>query len=334
MANRSLQSFDAITDLNAFFSTSTAVIQVGGARTGANCLQTGNGSLFSFGANETVLTFGCGFFAGGGGNGNPPIQFVDGTGDSNSFCIGVNVDPSNRFTVMTTANPGFGGALFTSSVIHNAGVWDFVELTVVIHPSAGSFTLRINGIVALTQSGIRTTSQSNTAFTTGLHFFNATIDDFYLNDATTANNNSFMGPVRIYPIVPTADAAPLQWSPSTAGSHFSKVNGLTSQTATFVQDSTVNDVDQYVYSSAGLPAGTLAKALQLNIYAGLDTPGTRQITAEVRSGGTTVDRANPATLSATGFKYFAWNWDVDPITGLPLSNSSIDNNTFGPKVTA
>lgn len=336
MALRFLQSFDYLTDLNAFFVTgSSMTVDTSGtkSRTGPNALSLAFGAggypTYNLASNEPKLTSGCGmmFLLG------PPTVSQLFFMDSGNLQVGIGMNPlTNAYRLFL---PG-GGTIDLPSYA-SFGVYDYVELSVTF-ATVGSIWVKVNGFTTYQNNAINTKSTGNsyanqvcvTGPGGGGRLY---IDDWYCTDGNSAFNTSFLGPIRVYPVQPTSDTATIQWTPSTVGTHWNKVNNLNSGFASNVSDAVIGDIDQYNYVSTGvIPAGGIIQGMQLNLYAALDTPGARQIACNASRGASNV--VGPNFVLSTGRKYFQTTYDRDPISGGPLSYASIDTTAFGPKVIA
>ena len=64
-------------------------------------------------------------------------------------------------------------------------------------------------------------------------------------------NNDFLGNVKVVPLFPSGDTATLQWTPSTAGTHYTLVNETKDNDDTsYVEDATSGQVDLWNYQAA------------------------------------------------------------------------------------
>jgi hypothetical protein len=212
-------------------------------------------------------------------------------------------------------------------------VYNYVEVKVTFsHLAAGSVEIRVNGQSVLSLTNV-VTGNSGVDWATALQLRGqggggTYIDDFYLCDLTGGVNDDFLGPVRIYCMLPSADAAPLDWTPSVAGPHYPLVNSVPVDQTTMVQDSTVADQDNYLYDAGAILPNMAIKAVQHSLFAQLDAAGAGSVESVVNGS-----LGSPAALTVDGH-FFMSPWDVDPATGLTWSAAEMGTMTAGPVVAA
>lgn len=215
-----------------------------------------------------------------------------------------------------------------------SGVYAYIELLGHCNSVTGSFTLRVNGATVLTATNVNTDPAGNNGFDTvqlrgpggGL---TAVFDDFYICDTSGAHNNTLLGAIRVYTALPTSDNSPLQWTPSVAGTHFNLVNGVPAESqTTFVSSPTAGQTDQYLYNVSSVPAGVTILGVQHGLYASLDAAGSGSVGSSV--GGIV---AGSDALSTTPHLY-TFEYDTDPVTGLPWIMANLIGRPIGPNRTA
>lgn len=227
----------------------------------------------------------------------------------------------------------FGPTLATSAgglVI--ADQYAYIELG--YSSSAQTASVRVNGVQVIPP----------TAFTLGLgpvDIFTMAgpggglsmwIDDVYVNDNTIAAvgnpNNSFSGPVRLYPGVPVSDSTPLQWSPSSGSAHFSLVDSIPPNGGVnYVFSNTPGQIDQYIYGvPAGLTPPVNVLAFCVSLLAEIDVAGGRSIAAQI--GAT----QGAAVALTTSYHIVSTQFDVNPVTGNQLLLTDLPTLPVGPVV--
>jgi hypothetical protein len=218
----------------------------------------------------------------------------------------------------------------------NVFEWNFVEIGCVLSATVGYLEFRVNGLTAVSISGINTIAPyaNNTASIIG---FGAAapwyIDDFYCNDGTTSDpgtypNNSFMGNCRVVTLFPTQNAS-VQWTPLT-GANWQEVSetefdGDTSYNTT----TTVGYTDTFNANSLISSAAEVISVWVMGGYKMTDA-GARTVEQEVVMSGTT------ATGSAhnlnTNYNFFADKFAVNPATSASWTTTDVNNITFGYKL--
>jgi hypothetical protein len=111
------------------------------------------------------------------------------------------------------------GTWYTSPVILKHGEWQYVEIKVTFHASAGTLDIRINGTTVVSETGLDNDSFGDTDFDelqlwggegTGVGNLDQQvhIDDVYLSDS------GFLGPIKVEGLLPTAEGATINFTPS------------------------------------------------------------------------------------------------------------------------
>jgi hypothetical protein len=117
----------------------------------------------------------------------------------------------------------------TDTVVMNAltpGKWHYIEIRMVHHNTTGIVEIKINGQQVLNATSQDTTGHSGVDFFDSIRFYGGEassttveseqylIDDVYLLDTTGSVNTTFLGPIKIEPLLPTAEGATINFTPS------------------------------------------------------------------------------------------------------------------------
>jgi hypothetical protein len=142
-----------------------------------------------------------------------------------------------------------GASMATSAVIMALSQWRYIEIRVKIHATAGEIQVRVEGTEVINLTNQNTTVGTVADFRK-LRFWvnNSTflIDDLYVCDASGATNNTFLGPVTVYTLVPNGAGATTQFTPTGAASNWDCVNEIGGpDTTTYVASSTTGHIDYY-----------------------------------------------------------------------------------------
>jgi hypothetical protein len=235
----------------------------------------------------------------------------------------LNVFFNNSFTA--ASNPG----------VINTGEFSYLEVGCQFF-EGGFLIVRVNGAVV-----INTILGSLGAFT-GVDSFllpgsdveNAYYDDLYLIDDTGAENNTFLGAIQIFAILPDADESPLQWTPL-ASTNVSQVNQEPPPgDAAYVSSNTVGQIDQYHYPITGLPSsGYTIKAIQVSFCARLDSAGSHTVNCQINAttGGAPLVGIDAPSAD---YAFVITPWDINPNTGLPFVPSDFATTFIGPNLTS
>lgn len=133
----------------------------------------------------------------------------------------------------------------------------------------------------------------------------------------------FLGDIKIQPIFPAVDATPLQWTPSTAGSHFNKLNEVPpDEDTTYVSDATAGQQDLYNWQPVPSFTGTIP-GIVLSIRARKDDEGTKQFAHIVGS--------QQGDTFSVGDEYIYWHQahDVDPDTNATWTVAGFNAKNIG-----
>jgi hypothetical protein len=152
-------------------------------------------------------------------------------------------------------------------------------------------------------------------------------DDVYVLDVSAAPNNTYLGALRLYALPPTANGAPVAWTPL-AGANWSEVNEVPPDGDTSYNSSgNVGDIDQYLYPLTGPPANSSIKFVQHELDMEVDS-GSRSVASDVAG---VVNAA--ATALTNGYHIYPTPYDTNPATGVAWVAGDFPLNA-GPKVTA
>ena len=201
----------------------------------------------------------------------------------------------------------------------------------------GSCILRVNGQVVFTFSGDMTGGVGAEGidgfFQPGSNLLNFFYDDLYLLNANNSGipstpNNTFLGAVQIFAILPDLDETPLDWTPL-ASTNVSQVNQEPPPGDTaYVSDNTPGDIDQYHYTPTGPPGAFQIFGLQHSLSARLDSAGSHSICSQVGTNS----GASQAVQGA--YDFVVTPWDGNPETGNAWLVGDFATTFLGPKITS
>lgn len=205
----------------------------------------------------------------------------------------------------------------TSGVRGKNLTWFYVEFKFVVHNTAGSYTLKVNGVEYLNRTGINTFDAGNLGVDNvafdyqGNASRHIVIDDLYIG-------SDFVGDSRIDFIEPDGIGAESDWTPL-AGDNYTNVQGYDADT-TYVETSTNTHQDLYTYDDLAV-LGTI-HAVQMSVGARETDATDFNIEQLVRIGTTIYDETPVAiagTVYETNFRVMTVNpatlgiWTVDTI---------------------
>lgn len=236
-----------------------------------------------------------------------------------------------------------GTTLATGTFTMAGASWYYIEIKAFANGASGTVEAQINGTteIASTTANIGSANLDTLDFRVTPSGLDPSLawtvqwDDVYVCDASGSTNNTFLGDVRVSTIMPSADGAHSDFTPSTGTAHFSLVNEATSiypdDDSSYVSSSTVGHRDSYAYGNVPSAAGTVF-GVQTNLYARKDDAAVRQIAAVARPGSTDQDGAT-VTLGTT-YSTFTEIRETNPDTTVAWTISDINASEFGVKVVA
>jgi len=122
----------------------------------------------------------------------------------------------------------------TGTQVITTSAWNYYEIKLTVHPSAGSFEVRVNGVVQMSGSGVNTRVTANNQVNQyGFSHYggggNHNFCDMYLCDTSGSANTDFLGDTRVEYLVPTGAGVRSQFTPS-AGSNWQTVDDVAGDT--------------------------------------------------------------------------------------------------------
>jgi hypothetical protein len=272
--------------------------------------------------------------------GVPLFGFYDGV--NNVFQVSICFDPNGVISVWR-GNREDNNRLATSI----AGVWqedeDFhFEVHGVIASSGGSIEIRINTVPVVQLVGANTKG-STLASTYDCHFIggfvnnnaaNYWIDDFFANDTTGSQNNSWLGNVRVKGQFMIADGATDNFSiggSSPAATHWQSVLNQNLDDTKYEYSSNVGDID--LFTPDPNLNSPLVHALQVRTALRQDDATQRVARHLLRISGSnyvgTVDHYTNQT-----YTFYRTRWELNPNTGVSFTGAEVNGLQPGVKVQA
>ena len=294
-----------------------------------------------FGGNRTLakvlpstylsMVAGIGFMSTNNVNSSSPFNmqifnFQDTGGSTTIARVGTN--SAGRLQVTNSA----GTVIATGTTVLAQNAWYFIEMKLIVGTS-GTCEVHLNGVpgeILPTVGNFGTTNIGRFALTFNTSGANPNWDDLYVQDLTgSAPNNDFLGDVVIETLFPNGDGTHQAWTPSAAGSHYTKVNEATPDgDTTYVSDISPGDIDTYTVGSLATLSGTVY-GVATNLYARKDDAATRQIAPVIREAGT--DHVGTTTPGlTTSYLYYRQLYPLDP-AGAAWTIASVNGSEYGVK---
>ena len=216
--------------------------------------------------------------------------------------------------------------------------YHWFELKVAIDATSGAVELRRNGSVLLTHAGNTKGAPTGDITRVQLRSMNQNssnridvwLDDIVIADNLGAANDDFLGDLRISTLVPVADTAQKDWSPSSGSDNFSRVAEIPPDDDTsWVASATPGDRDLYAMAPLGVTPLAI-RGLQQMALARKDDAGDRALSLVLKSGAEVAVTA-PAILGSS-FAFIEAIREQDPATGEPWTAAAIDAVQAGMEV--
>jgi len=176
--------------------------------------------------------------------------------------------------------------LATSTTKLHVGDWQYIEFKALIHPSTGSYEVRIDGVVIMSSTAANTAEAGiNDADVVRFNAIsNARFDDIYILDTAGGIKTDFLGPRVVEGLLPNADGDTLEWTPSSGMDHFALVDDpVTSlSVADYVSSQTVGNDDLFSFEELEFVNGDI-DAITINTVSGLEGVATRTYRVKYRS---------------------------------------------------
>lgn len=241
---------------------------------------------------------------------------------SNNIVAGIGTDIAGRMFIQSAANY----AITDESIIrpNQPQYWEFG------YTAAGTVIARLNNTQQLAINAA-TGRAASLCFggTQGLGGGNvqAICSDLYVNDGSGIYANTFAGEQQMIIRPPTADSAPLQWTPSVAGAHYLMVDDNNQNNDTdYIEAASTGLIDMF---TSNFPIGTPQSILALStrVIARKTDTALREIASRIDSAGS-IDLGVSRTLGSA-YNVYDDPRSVDPATGVPWLVAAASNVKFG-----
>lgn len=240
----------------------------------------------------------------------------------------------------------FGGTTLATDTVKQlvTSTWYYIEFKAVIHDSAGSYEVRVDGvtIAALTASGLDTRN-GGTGLVDRIKFAGTGVggfwvDDIYIVSTTGGTHTDFLcTPSRTFRVkgqrASSGNGTNTDFTPSTGTDHGALVDESAPNGDTdYNSSSTVGNIDTYNYAALSLPGGATIQGVQVESYQRKTDAGTRGVKTAIRSGGNNYT-PNAEISPSTSYRNDLDVFEQDPATSAAWTESGVDAAEFGMKVT-
>lgn len=295
-------------------------------------------------SDEDDLFFGAAFASPDGLNGINEFTTLFLLGDYNGRMLDLRLRGNGDILLQRTNPPGATVTIDSAVGAWNAGQWNYIELYVKLHSSAGEYEVRLDGTAIMSGTGANTSNTGGTrAFEVIFgHVQNKRwqVDDFYVADDVDATatqgaaNNTFLNPdttaggnLIVQRVRPNAVGDDSDFTPSAAVDHYTLVDeDAEDDDASHVESRTAAEKDLYHFEDL---AGDVA-----DIFAVIAKPvlrktdgGSRTYRLLAKSGATEVDSGT--RYPSVSYVRQTYLWPVDPDTGALWTVAGFNAAQFG-----
>ena len=218
----------------------------------------------------------------------------------------------------------------------------YLEVKVLISDTIGTVTVRVDGIerLALTNQDTKATTNATVdGVKIGFRSGNENVigwaydfDDLYVCDTAGAQNNDFLGDIRVEALLPSGAGNYAQWALTGAATNREAVDESTpDDDTTYVSSPTVGQKDSYAYGNLTPTAGAV-KAVVHQHLARKDDGGVRTIRPLTRISA--VDYFGSNVNPGTTYSFIQQVTELSPATGVAWTVSEINGAEFGQDVVA
>jgi hypothetical protein len=233
-----------------------------------------------------------------------------------------------------TGSPSGTQLAATAAGVLAQGISAHLQVKAVIHDTAGSVEIRVNGVSVLTSATTLDTRNGGTGVPNMVYLGGANdLDDLYVLDGTgPAPHNDFLGDCRVDARYPTAEGASSAWSPLSGTDNALMVDETApDDDTTYNATATIGATDTHVVADAPVPGAALL-GVQLSLSTKKTDSGTCTLVPIVRHG--TTDVAGPAISPGLAYAYAVTPYALNPGTGAAWTEADFNAAQFGYRRTA
>jgi hypothetical protein len=229
-----------------------------------------------------------------------------------------------RVTIGATTNIGA-----TSRALRQ-GEWVYIELKTYTQATTGTFDIRFNGENVFSFTG--TTRDGANPYISKITFMdggiNSRLDDIYIM-GNTGDTDTYLGPIKVETLLPSADGAVSDWTPSANGDHYTLIEEQPVNSSTYVEAVSSGDEELFEYENTSLPS---IAGIRINsdfaANGGYNTVKHRYRSGSANSyDGTTFHILDPSPVERSEIL------ETDPDTNSAWVNTDLNAAQFGAEMT-
>ncbi|MEK7357520.1 MAG: hypothetical protein AAB250_13795 [Bdellovibrionota bacterium] len=237
--------------------------------------------------SSTELIMGFGYYRVPSDNVNVSICGFGGTTcDSQGIVLAHSHTTGTLYAATAGGNGVPATTLGTASITLSLSTWYYIEVRAKLSSTVGEFEVYVDGVQVLNLTNINSATGGIASYqvaaiamhNTGSGSWSHQIyDDLYILDKTGATNNTFLGPISVYSLMPTGAGSVTELTPTGAASNWDAVNDATNDNATtYVATGTTGNKDYYTFEQ--LPGSvTAVPGVMMRTCGTLAASGTRKL---------------------------------------------------------
>lgn len=264
------------------------------------------------------------------------FKFVDNFSAESLFATLV-IDTSSGVGTLTYN----GNTATTSTGVFTGSVWQHVEMRVLMSDTVGVLQIRRNGVEVASVTGIDTRPASVTHFTAfrveaDSNSQNHHMDDLYIVDALTANNNTYLGDSRITVLRPKDDGLVNNFLPVGEANNWETVDELLNDgDTTYVEAGAELAREAYqnkTFTDVGVTPGVIFGVQVVNAAKKTDA-GRLDYLDQMIINGTTYDNGVDIISTSGTYKMTRFIRDTDPSDDATWTEAKVDITGSGLEIT-
>jgi hypothetical protein len=223
--------------------------------------------------------------------------------------------------------------------------WSYVEIRMVMSQTVGEVEIYVNGIQVVNATNIDTLGDSGATFFDTIRFQgnDATsdtdvseqwlIDDIYVADTSGSVNNTFLGPLKVEALFPTAEGSTIDFTPNAGADNSANVDDNPKDDDTTYNSSTDTASNKDLFTTSNLTVineGIVGVQITNQALSASGFPvGLQSIVFE----GTTQGTGDVIEVSSdTKYLSVQYIFETNPDTASPWSTSEVDAMEIGYEV--
>ena len=245
--------------------------------------------------------------------------------NSGTTIASIEFNPTSHFLQVHTGQSV--GLLETGTYYFSQNSTYHLEVRYVPNDTTGVFQVKVNDILDIDFTG-DTTSGAAEVDNIWIGSILNLGSQLYIDDVVIDDDN-WIGPSRIYPLLPTGAGDSTLWTPS-AGANWETVDEVPPSDADYVDTDGIGNIDLYAASDLPLEA-TIVKSVQVSSRMYKEVASTPQNAAlAVRTGGTTYFSPDVAVPDTVGINVKNL-WELNPDTSNPWEIAEVNALEIGYK---